>query len=215
MISFPDGFLIGGALAANQCEGAYDEGGKGLSVQDVLPHGLRGKRTDKPTTDNLKLGAIDFYHRYKDDIALFADCGFNVLRVSIAWSRIFPNGDDEQPNEGGLAFYDSLFDECLTHGIQPLVTLAHYEAPLALAEKYDGWLDRRMIGFFTRYAEVVFRRYANKVKLWLTFNEINALPRAPFMAGAISTPSDRLTESDLYRAMHYRCTISLSHQPRL
>ena len=208
MITFPDGFLIGGALAANQCEGAYDEGGKGLSVQDVLPHGLRGKRTDRPTADNLKLGAIDFYHRYKDDIALFSNCGFNVLRVSIAWSRIFPNGDDEEPNEDGLAFYDSLFDECLAHGIQPLVTLAHYEAPLALAEKYDGWLDRRMIGFFTRYAEVVFRRYADKVKLWLTFNEINALPRATFMAGAIDTPPDRLTESDLYRAMHYQLVAS-------
>lgn len=207
-VKFPDGFLIGGALAANQCEGAYNEDGKGLSVQDVLPHGLRGKRTDKPTPDNLKLRAVDFYHRYKDDIALFAECGFSVLRVSIAWSRIFPNGDDDEPNEAGLAFYDSLFDECLSHGIKPLVTLSHYETPLAIAEKFGGWCDRRTIGLFTHYAETVFRRYKDKVKYWLTFNEINSLPAAPFMSGAITTPKDELTENDLYRAMHYELVAS-------
>ena len=206
--TFPDGFLIGGALAANQCEGAFDEGGKGLSVQDVLPHGLRGRITEGPTTDNLKLRAVDFYHRYKDDIALFAECGFNVLRLSIAWSRIFPNGDDDEPNEEGLAFYDKVFDECHSHGIEPLVTLSHYETPLAVAEKYNGWYDRRTIGLFTHYVETVFERYKNKVKYWLTFNEINSLPKSPFMSGAIMTPSEKLTEEDLYRAMHYQLVAS-------
>ena len=205
---FPENFLIGGALAANQCEGAYNEGGKGLSVQDVLPHGLRGKRTDEPTSDNLKLRGIDFYHRYKDDIALFSECGFNVLRVSIAWSRIYPNGDDDEPNEEGLRFYDSLFDELISHGIKPLVTLSHYETPLNIAKKYNGWCDRLTIGFFTKYAETVFRRYGDRVKLWLTFNEINALPHAPFMAGAIMTPKEELSENDLYNAMHYQLVAS-------
>ena len=208
MKTFPKDFLIGGAIAANQCEGAYREGGKGLSVQDVLPHGLRGERTQGPTPDNLKLDGIDFYHCYREDIALFAEMGFTVLRLSIAWSRIFPNGDEDEPNEEGLAFYDRVFDECLRHGIQPLVTLAHYEMPLGLAEKVNGWADRRMIGYFTKYAETVFRRYRDKVKLWVTFNEINALPRAPFMAGGIMTPPDKITDETKMRAMHYQLTAS-------
>lgn len=205
---FPNDFLIGGALAANQCEGAYDTDGKGLSVQDVLPHGLRGRIADCPTEDNLKLRGIDFYHRFKEDIRLFAECGFTALRLSIAWSRIFPNGDDDEPNESGLKFYDDVFDECLKYGIKPIVTLAHYEAPLALAKKYNGWTDRRLIGFFTHYAETVFRRYKDKVKLWLTFNEINALPRSPFMCGAIAKTADNTTKDDIYRAMHYQLVAS-------
>lgn len=205
---FPKDFLWGGAVAANQCEGAYNEDGKGLSVQDVLPRGLRGARTDAPTPDNLKLEGIDFYHRYEEDVRLFAEMGFKVFRTSVAWSRIFPNGDDETPNEAGLAFYDRLFDECLKYGIQPLVTLSHYEPPLALAQKYDGWLDRRTILFFERFAETVFTRYKNKVKYWLTFNEINAILKAPFMCGAIQTERERLTESQLYTAMHYQLVAS-------
>ena len=124
---FPENFLCGGAVAANQCEGAYDEDGKGLSIQDVTPGGLRGPVTECPTPDNMKLVGIDFYHRYKEDIKLFAEMGFKVFRTSIAWSRIFPNGDEETPNEKGLQFYDDLFDECLKYGIQPLVTISHYE----------------------------------------------------------------------------------------
>ncbi len=207
---FPKDFLWGGAVAANQCEGAYNEDGKGLSVQDVLPRGIRGERTDVPTEDNLKLKAIDFYHRYKEDIALFAEMGFKVFRTSIAWSRIFPNGDDEEPNEKGLAFYDDLFDECLKHGIQPLVTLSHYEMPLVLGKKYNGWMDRRTISFFERFAKTVFERYQNKVKYWLTFNEINAILKAPFMCGAILTDKEELTESQLYTAMHYQLVASAS-----
>ncbi len=207
---FPKDFLWGGALAANQCEGAYNEDGKGLSVQDVMPRGIRGGITEAPTEDNLKLEGIDFYHRYKEDIKLFAEMGFKVLRTSIAWSRIFPNGDDEKPNEKGLEFYDSLFDECLKYGIQPLVTLSHYEPPLMLAKKYNGWSDRRLISFFERYAETVFRRYKNKVKYWLTFNEINAVLKAPFMCGAILTDNDKLTPSQLYTAMHHQLVASAS-----
>lgn len=207
---FPKDFLWGGAVAANQCEGAYNEDGKGLSVQDVLPRGLRGARTEAPTDDNLKLTGIDFYHRYKEDIRLFAEMGFRVFRTSIAWSRIFPNGDEETPNEAGLAFYDSVFDECLKYGIQPLVTLSHYEPPLALAHRYNGWLDRRTIAFFERFAKTVFERYKGKVKYWLTFNEINAILKAPFMCGAILTDKEQLSESQLYTAMHYQLVASAS-----
>lgn len=207
-MAFPKGFLWGGAVAANQCEGAYLEDGKGLSVQDVMPKGIRGPHTDKPTPDNLKLEGIDFYHRYPEDIKMFAEMGFKVFRTSIAWARIFPNGDDETPNEAGLQFYDRLFDECRKYGIEPLVTLSHYEPPLALAVKYDGWRDRRTIGFFTKYAETVFERYKDKVKYWLTFNEINSLFNAPFMSGAIATPKEQLTEEDLYRAVHHQLLAS-------
>ena len=114
---FPKNFLWGGAVAANQCEGAYNEDGKGLSIQDVMPHGIKGPRTKEPTPDNMKLVGIDFYHRYKEDIRLFAEMGFKVFRLSIAWSRIFPKGDEETPNEAGLKFYDDVFDECHKYGI--------------------------------------------------------------------------------------------------
>ena len=205
---FPKDFLWGGAVAANQCEGAYNTDGKGLSVQDVMPEGIRGERTENPTENNLKLEGIDFYHRYKEDIKLFAEMGFKVFRTSIAWSRIFPNGDDEIPNEKGLAFYDDLFDECLKYGIQPLVTLSHYEPPLALAKKYNGWLNRNTISLFERFAETVFKRYKDKVKYWLTFNEINAILKAPFMCGAILTEKEQLSQSQLYTAMHYQLVAS-------
>jgi 6-phospho-beta-glucosidase len=205
---FPAGFLWGGAVAANQCEGAYHAGGKGWSIQDVMPHGIAGPRTQEPTPENLKLVGIDFYHRYVDDIALFAEMGFTVFRTSIAWSRIFPNGDDTEPNEEGLAFYDRVFDELARHGIQPLVTLSHYETPLALARKYNGWANRELIGFFERYCRTVFQRYRDKVKYWLTFNEINSVLHEPFMSGGIDTPKDELTKTVLYQAIHHELVAS-------
>lgn len=208
MGTFPEGFLWGGAVAANQCEGAYDEDGKGLSVQDVLPHGIRGERTEAPTSDNMKLRGIDFYHRYREDIRLFAEMGFKVFRTSIAWSRIFSNGDEDRPNEAGLEFYDRVFDECHEYGIEPLVTISHYETPLHLAEKYNGWTDRRMIGFYETYVRTIFERYKGKVKYWLTFNEINSILHAPFMSGGISAPADTLTEQDLYQAAHHELVAS-------
>ncbi|MDU0347289.1 glycoside hydrolase family 1 protein [Actinomyces sp. MRS3W] len=208
--TFPDDFLWGGALAANQYEGAYDADGKGLSVQDVMPQGIVGPRTEAPTPDNLKLEGIDFYHRYKEDIALLAEMGFKVFRFSIAWSRIFPQGDETEPNEAGLAFYDRVLDELDKYGIEPLVTISHYETPLHLAEAYNGWADRRLIGFYERYARTLFERYGKRVKYWLTFNEINSVLHEPFMSGGINTPKDQLSEQDLYQAIHHELVASAS-----
>lgn len=207
-MKFPENFLWGGAVAANQCEGAYNEDGKGIDIQDIMPHGIKGAPTAEPTEDNLKLKAIDFYHRYKEDIALFAEMGFKIFRTSIAWSRIFPNGDDEQPNEAGLAFYDKLFDECHKHGIEPLVTISHYETPLHLAKKYDGWTDHRLIGFYERYCRTIFNRYKGKVKYFLTFNEINSVLHEPLLSGGILTPKEKLSEQDLYQACHHELVAS-------
>jgi len=205
---FPAGFLWGGATAANQIEGAFAEGGKGLSIQDVMPRGIVGPRTQGPSADNLKQVGIDFYHRYADDIALFASLGFKVFRLSIAWSRIFPNGDDDRPNPDGLAFYDRVLAECARHGIAPMVTISHYETPLALAQKYNGWVSRAMIGFYERYVRVLFERYGDRVKYWLTFNEINSVLHEPFMSGGISTPKARLSQAELYQAIHHELVAS-------
>lgn len=205
---FPDGFLWGGAVAANQCEGAYNEDGKGLSTQDVAPHGIKGPITKEPTSDNMKLIGIDFYHRYKDDIKLFAEMGFKVFRTSIAWSRIFPGGDEKEPNEKGLQFYDDLFDELLKYGIEPLVTISHYETPLHLSVKYDGWVNRDMISFYERYVRTIFNRYGSKVKYWLTFNEINSVLHEPFMSGGIYTDKSQLKKQDLYQAIHHELVAS-------
>lgn len=206
-MSFPKNFLWGGATAANQFEGAYDEDGKGLSIQDVLPKGF-GARTEVPTSDNLKLKGIDHYHRYKEDIALFAEMGFKVYRFSIAWSRIFPNGDDEIPNEKGLEFYDNVISECEKYGIEPLVTISHYETPLALADKYNGWANRKLIDIYLKYCETLFKHYKGRVKYWITFNEINSILRQPFMSGAISTPKSELSNNDLYQAIHHELVAS-------
>ncbi|WP_159543935.1 glycoside hydrolase family 1 protein [Streptococcus halichoeri] len=210
MGTFPKDFLWGGAVAANQVEGAFASDGKGLSVQDVLPDGGLGAFTDSPTSANLKLEAVDFYHRYKEDIALFAEMGFKVFRTSIAWSRIFPNGDDDQPNEAGLQFYDDLFDELLKYGIEPLVTLSHYETPLHLAKAYNGWTDRRLISFFERFAQTVMERYKDKVKYWLTFNEVNSILHMPFTSGGIMTEKEKLSPQDLYQAIHHELVASAS-----
>ena len=205
---FPPGFLWGGATAANQIEGAYDQGGKGLSIQDVLPHGGASPRVPGPTPDNLKLEGIDFYHRYAEDIALFAEMGFTVFRFSIAWSRIFPRGDEAEPNEEGLAFYDRVLDELEKHGIEPLVTISHYETPLHLAETYDGWVSRDLIGYFERYVRVLFDRYGHRVRYWLTFNEINSVLHAPLLSGGINTPKEQLSEQDLFQAAHHELVAS-------
>ncbi|MDI9216736.1 6-phospho-beta-glucosidase [Clostridium tertium] len=205
---FNDNFLWGGAIAANQCEGAYLEDGKGLSIQDIMPNGIMGTISEEPIEDNLKLIGIDFYHRYKEDIKLFAEMGFKVLRFSIAWSRIFPKGDESEPNEKGLEFYENVIDECLKYGIEPLITLSHYETPLHLAKVYDGWRDRRLIKFFENYCRVVFERYKGKVKYWLTFNEINSVLHFPLLGAGILTPKDKLTKQDLYQAAHHELVAS-------
>ena len=177
-MALKEGFLWGGATAANQMEGAYLEGGKGLSIADVEKGACHG--VPREIHDYVHEGdyypsheGIDFYHHYKEDIALFADMGFTCFRMSINWPRIFPNGDELEPNEEGLAFYDRVFDELLAHDIQPVVTLSHYETPLHLVQHYGSWRNRKLIGFFERFCETVFMRYRDKVVYWMTFNEIN------------------------------------------
>jgi len=173
-----ENFLWGGATAANQYEGAYLEDGKGLSIADVemgSKHGVPREIHDYVHEDCYYPSheGVDFYHHYKEDIALYAQMGFKCFRMSIAWSRIFPHGDEKEPNEKGLAFYDRVFDELLKYGIEPVVTISHFETPLYLVQKYGSWRNRKLIDFFVRYCEVIFKRYKNKVKYWMTFNEIN------------------------------------------
>ncbi|MHA1041599.1 glycoside hydrolase family 1 protein [Enterobacter ludwigii] len=206
MKTFPDDFLWGGAVAANQVEGAYREDGKGLSTSDVQPQGVFGPVVERVEGDSgIKDIAIDFYHRYPEDIKLFAEMGFSCLRVSIAWTRIFPNGDELHPNEAGLAFYDKLFDELAAHNITPLVTLSHYEMPWGLVKQYGGWASRQTIGFFERYARTVFTRYKTKVKLWLTFNEINMSLHAPMTGVGLPETSSK---GEVYQAIHHQLVAS-------
>ncbi len=207
-MKIPKEFLWGGATAANQCEGAWNEDGKGASIQDYMPHGIMQGPSEVIDKHNLKLEGIDLYHHYKEDIALFAEMGFKVYRMSIAWSRIFPNGDDEKPNEKGLEFYDNVFDECKKYGIEPLVTLSHYETPYHLAKKYDGWRSRDLIGFYEKYVRTVFTRYKGKVHYWITFNEINSIWHFPLMGAGILTQKNLLKAQDLYQAAHHELVAS-------
>ncbi|WP_067842703.1 glycoside hydrolase family 1 protein [Amphibacillus sediminis] len=222
---FPEGFLWGGATAANQVEGAFDQDGKGLSIFDMVPFVPKEERGDLEMEvrseaelnallagdkgDNFpKRRGIDFYHRYKEDIALFAEMGFKTYRLSISWPRIFPNGDDLEPNEAGLAFYDKVFDELLKYGIEPLVTISHYEIPLNLVQKYNGWHDRRLIDFFVRYAETLFNRYQDKVKYWLTFNEINISTISPYIGSGMLMDRLEHKEQAIYQALHHQFVAS-------
>lgn len=178
-MGFPKNFLWGGATAANQIEGAWDVDGKGPSVPDLCTNGTSTEPkwvTTAVRPDRLYPSheAIDFYHHYEEDIALMAEMGFKCFRMSINWTRIYPTGMEEEPNEAGLAFYDRVFDCCKQHGIEPLVTISHYELPYALVERYNGWEGREVIGHFERYCKTIFARYQDKVKYWLTFNEINS-----------------------------------------
>ena len=191
-MGFRKDFLWGGATAANQFEGAWNIDGKGPSCADMCTGGshTRSKRITREIEEGTfypSHEAIDFYHRYKEDIALFAEMGFKVFRFSIGWSRIFPNGDDAMPNEAGLQFYDNVINECLRYGIEPLITISHYEVPFALCKKYNGWASREMIDIFSKYCEVIFKRYKGRVKYWLTFNEINSatMPMGGFLSQGI------------------------------
>ncbi len=208
-MSFPKNFLWGGATAANQCEGAWNVDGKGDSICD---HNRAGSRTaNTHRTFDLEIDTdqyyypshtgIDSYHRYKEDIALFAEMGFKVYRMSIAWSRIFPNGDEATPNEAGLQFYDDVFDELAKYGIEPLVTISHFEMPFSLGKKYDGFLDKRTIGFYENYATTLFERYKDKVNYWLTFNEINfgTMDHGKRINGLFNRD---YTETEQYQALH-------------
>jgi 6-phospho-beta-glucosidase len=207
---FPNDFLWGGAIAANQAEGAFREGGKGLSVADVLPHG-----SQSTPIMNLSSGmapyhtAIDFYHQYREDIALLAQMGFKCFRLSIAWSRIFPNGDEDLPNEEGLNYYDNVFDELLKNNIQPVVTMSHYEMPLHLVTDYGGWSNRRLIDFFIRYARTILKRYQSKVKYWITFNEINAVTSfGSFISGGLLLENKQSKKQIQFQAAHNQLVAS-------
>ncbi len=218
---FPDDFLWGGAIAANQAEGAWQEGGKGLSVPDVdwhNPHLVRGgkRNADSEMTSTRlnellairedwqfpKRSGIDFYHTYKDDLALMKQLGLKAFRTSINWARIYPNGDDEQPNEEGLQFYDDLIDTIVANGMEPIITLFHYELPLKLVTEYGGWRDKRLIEFYARFARTCFERYQGKVKYWILINQINLIYVESFNSlGILCDQVDNLEEAK-YQAIH-------------
>ncbi len=212
----PD-FLWGGATAANQCEGGYLEGGRGLSSVDVIPFGPDRMKVSRGLMKMLECDeqhsypaheAIDMYHHYKEDIALFGEMGFCCYRLSVSWTRILPNGDDDAPNEEGLAFYDSVFDECHRWGIEPLVTICHFDTPIALIKKYGGWKDRRMIEAYLKLCRVLFDRFGKKVKYWITFNEINMLLHMPFMGAGIYFEEGEDPEQVKYQAAHHELVAS-------
>lgn len=203
--TFPENFLWGGAIAANQAEGAYLEDGKGLDISDGFAHGIKHDydpviREDVfyPTHE-----AIDFYHRFREDLALMEEMNFRAFRTSINWSRIYPKGDEEEPNEAGLAYYDALFDEMNRRGMVPVVTLSHYETPVHLVEAYGSWRNRKLIDFFLRYCRTVFTRYKDKVGYWLTFNELNNMRRMPGAAGGIFFEEGENQQQAIYQASHH------------
>lgn len=225
---FPDGFLWGGATAANQCEGAWNVDGKGLSVADCstykanldpkdykAQHDISSKDVEAAmqSTDSRLYGkrrGIDFYHRYKEDLKLFEEMGFKTLRVSIQWTRIYPNGIEAEPNEKGLQFYEDLFLEMKKRNIEPLVTLHHYEMPLHLSNHFDGWYQRSVIDLFIRFCKTVFARYKGLVKYWLTFNEIDSIFRHPFTTAGIVPdryPKEKLEEI-IYQCVHHQFVAS-------
>ena len=214
----PGNFLWGGAVAAHQVEGGWDQDGKGVSIADVLSGGAHG--VDRVMTDGIQAGysypnheAVDFYGRYKEDVALFAEMGFKCFRTSIAWTRIFPNGDDAQPNEAGLQFYDDLFDELLKYGIEPVITLSHFEMPWHLVKEYGGWKNRKVVDFFVRFSEVVMQRYQHKVKYWMTFNEINnqrdwRYPLFGYCCSGVVFTEHENPEETMYQVLHHQFVAS-------
>ena len=221
MRKFREDFLWGGATAANQFEGAWDVDGKGASVSDMCTNGTKDtpKRittTIEPNTLYPSHEAIDFYHHYAEDIKLFAEMGYNVFRFSIAWTRIFPTGMEKEANEAGLAFYDKVIDECRKYNIEPLITISHYEMPYALVEKYNGWYGRECIECFENYCHAIFERYKDKVKYWLTFNEINAgtMPMGNVLSlGTVQGYSGPITEVKddpkiRFQALHHQFVAS-------
>lgn len=216
-MSFPQGFLWGGATAANQCEGAYQEEGRGLANVDVVPYGkdrfpvcMGIKEMLAPDKEHFypAMNAIDMYHHYKEDIQLFAQMGFKVYRLSIAWTRIFPKGDEKEPNEAGLRFYEDLFKECHKYGIEPLVTITHFDCPIHLIKEYGGWKNRKLIDFYKNLVTVLFTRYKGLVKYWLTFNEINMILHLPFMGAGLVFNEDENQLHAKYIAAHHELVAS-------
>ncbi|PCS01365.1 6-phospho-beta-glucosidase [Lactococcus fujiensis] len=214
---FRKDFLWGGATAANQCEGGYNLGGRGLANVDVVPHGVDRFPIITGELKHLAFDeahfypakeAIDMYHHWREDLALFAEMGFKTYRMSLAWTRIFPNGDEEEPNEEGLKFYEDIFKACKEYGIEPLVTITHFDCPIHLIEEYGGWRNRKVVDFYARLAQTIFTRYKGLVKYWLTFNEINMLLHAPFMGAGIVFEPGEDHDAVLYRAAHHELLAS-------
>lgn len=212
-----ENFLWGGATAANQAEGGVLEGGRGLSNVDLLPIGKDRATISSGEIEHLEWDdnhfypakeAIDMYHHYKDDIKLFAELGFKVYRMSISWTRIFPNGDDEMPNQAGLDFYRDIFEELKKYGIEPLVTLAHFDVPVSLIKRYGGWRDRHLVDAYVRYAQTVMTAYKGLVNYWLTFNEINILIHSPFVGGGLIFKEEDNKKQLMYQAAHHQLVAS-------
>ena len=210
-------FLWGGATAANQCEGAYQAGSRGLANVDVIPHGpdrrsvMLGVKNMEEIQDGYyypALEGIDFYHHFREDIALFAEMGFKVFRLSIGWSRIFPKGDESEPNEEGLAFYEEVFRECKKYGIEPLVTITHFDCPMHLIQKYGGWKNRQLIEFYKRLVTTLFTRYKGLVKYWITFNEINMILHLPFMGAGLQFQEAEDEKQAKYLSAHHELVAS-------
>ncbi|AND79293.1 6-phospho-beta-glucosidase [Streptococcus pantholopis] len=215
--AFPEGFLWGGATAANQCEGAYNIDGRGLANVDVVPIGkdrfpiITGQKKMFDFEEGYFYPAkesIDFYGHYKEDIALFAEMGFKTYRMSIAWTRIFPKGDESEPNEAGLQFYENVFKECRKYGIEPLVTITHFDCPMYLIEHYGGWRNRKLIDFYEQLCRVLFTRFKGLVRYWLTFNEINMILHAPFMGAGLYFEEGENAEEIKYQAAHHELVAS-------
>ena len=216
-MSFRKDFLWGGATAANQCEGGFDQGGRGLANVDLAPAGpdrhqvIAGEKKMFDFDDEHfypAQNAIDMYTHFKEDIALFAEMGFKTYRLSIAWSRIFPKGDESEPNEEGLKFYEELFKECRQYNIEPLVTITHFDVPMHLVENYGSWRSRELVGFYENLCRVLFTRYKGLVKYWLTFNEINMLLHLPFMGAGIYFEEGENKEQVKYTAAHHELLAS-------
>ncbi|PRY76182.1 6-phospho-beta-glucosidase [Alkalibacterium olivapovliticus] len=219
-----DKFLWGGASAANQVEGAYKEGGRGLSNIDLLPFGedriaiAQGRKHYTEVPDDVfypSHEAIDFYHHYKEDIALLAELGMTAYRFSISWSRIYPTGLETDPNEEGLQFYDSMIDELLKYNIEPIVTICHFDVPKGLMDECNSWKSRQMIDQYDKYATTLFKRFKGKVKYWITFNEINMILHKPFTGAGITINKDENREEVIYTAAHYEMVASALATKRL
>ena len=216
VMGFKEGFLWGGATAANQVEGGIFEGGRGLANVDLMPYGQdryaigTGEKWINHIDNHYfpSHQAVDFYHHYKEDIALMAEMGFKVFRISIAWTRIFPHGDEESPNEEGLKFYEDVFKECHKYHIEPLVTINHFDCPMYLINKYGGWRDRRMIDCYVKLAKVLLIRYKHFVKYWLTFNEINMILHFPFVAAGLRFKDDENKIQAMITCAHHELVAS-------
>lgn len=216
-LQMPEGFLWGGATAANQCEGGYKEGGKGIGVVDTIPWGPDRMKVMRGEMDPSELPAdsyypshesIDMYHRWREDFQLFKELGFKCYRFSIAWSRIFPNGNEKEPCEAGLKYYEEMIDTLLEYGMEPLVTLCHFDQPTHLLELHDGWRSRENIDAFVRYSQVVFRRFKGKVHYWLTFNEINMMMHLPYGGAGLQIKPGENRDKVLYQAAHHELVAS-------